>query len=68
MLSPNEKPARIVKLRMQQAGYDDDDGMQLLGPESLSILVRFYYPTRLLAVVRHSYFCMLNLVIDCLLY
>ncbi|KAF9471917.1 hypothetical protein BDN70DRAFT_938582 [Pholiota conissans] len=48
MLTPNEKPAVLVKLRMEQAGYTVDDGIRLLGPENLGILVRFIYKDQLL--------------------
>ncbi|KAF5328610.1 hypothetical protein D9619_011577 [Psilocybe cf. subviscida] len=49
ILDADERPAKIVKLRMQQAGYDEEDGMQLLGPESLGMLVKFQYKSQLLA-------------------
>ncbi|KAF8181292.1 adenylate cyclase [Pholiota molesta] len=49
MLGPNEKPAAIVKLRMEQAGYTVDDGNHLMKPDNLSILLRFVYKDQLLA-------------------
>jgi adenylate cyclase len=54
MLGPNEKPAAIVKLRMEQAGYTVDDGNHLMKPDNLSILLRFVYKDQLLAGVRIS--------------
>lgn len=51
MLGQHESPAAIVKLRMEQAGYDFEDGAHLLGIESLGILVRFLYKSQLLAGV-----------------
>ncbi|CAA7260812.1 unnamed protein product [Cyclocybe aegerita] len=49
ILGQNECPAQIVKLRMEQAGYDFEDGLHLLGAESLGILLRFVYKSQLLA-------------------
>ncbi|KAF8965555.1 hypothetical protein BDZ97DRAFT_1918118 [Flammula alnicola] len=49
MLGQNERPAAIVKLRMEQAGYDLEDGLHLLGAESLGILLRFVFKSQLLA-------------------
>ncbi|KDR67476.1 hypothetical protein GALMADRAFT_258050 [Galerina marginata CBS 339.88] len=49
MLGQHERPAAIVKLRMEQAGYDIDDGQHLLGAESLGILLKFVYKSQLLA-------------------
>lgn len=54
VLGPNEKPAAIVKLRMEQAGYTVEDGNHLMGPENLAILLRFVYKDQLLAGVRIS--------------
>jgi adenylate cyclase len=51
MLGQHESPAAIVKLRMEQAGYDFEDGTHLLGIESLGILARFLYKSQLLAGV-----------------
>lgn len=41
ILGPNEKLAAIVKLRMEQAGYEYEDGVHLLGTENLNILLKF---------------------------
>ncbi|KAF9478381.1 adenylate cyclase [Pholiota conissans] len=43
ILGPNERPAAIVKLRTEQAGYDYEDGLHLLGIENLNILLKFVY-------------------------
>ena len=51
ILGQHESPAAIVKLRMEQAGYDFEDGAHLLGIESLGILARFLYKSQLLAGV-----------------
>lgn len=51
MLGPNERPGAIVKLRMEQAGYDFEDGHHLLGVDSLNILLKFVYKSQLLAGV-----------------
>lgn len=52
MLGPNEKPAAILRLRMEQAGYAVEDGMHLLNPDNLHILLRFVYKAQVLAGVR----------------
>ncbi|KAF8964961.1 hypothetical protein BDZ97DRAFT_1918661 [Flammula alnicola] len=49
MLGQNERPAAIVKLRMEQAGYDLEDSLHLLSAESLGILLRFVFKSQLLA-------------------
>jgi adenylate cyclase len=51
MLGQHEYPAAIMKLRMEQAGYDFEDGAHLLGIESLGILGKFLYKSQLLAGV-----------------
>jgi adenylate cyclase len=56
MLGQHESPAAIVKLRMEQAGYDFEDGTHLLGIESLGILARFLYKSQLLAGVCFTLF------------
>lgn len=53
ILGPNERPAAIVKLRMEQAGYDYEDGQHLLGIENLNILLKFVYKAQLLAGVSY---------------
>jgi len=53
MLGPKECPAQLVKMKMEQAGYDAEDSQQLLGPESLSILLKFYYKSQSLAGVSY---------------
>jgi adenylate cyclase len=53
ILGPHERPAAIVKLRMEQAGYDYEDGQHLLGIENLNILLKFVYKAQLLAGVRY---------------
>ena len=59
MLGQHESPAAIVKLRMEQAGYDFEDGTHLLGIESLGILARFLYKSQLLAGVCLTLFWLL---------
>jgi hypothetical protein len=39
----NERPADIVRRRLEQAGYDVTDGWRLLSESSLSFLLRFTY-------------------------
>ncbi|KAF8954172.1 hypothetical protein BDZ97DRAFT_1766538 [Flammula alnicola] len=45
----NERPAAIVKLRMEQAGYVLENGLYLLGAESLGSLLQFVFKSQLLA-------------------
>ncbi|KAF9557477.1 hypothetical protein CPC08DRAFT_668636 [Agrocybe pediades] len=49
MLGPKERPALIVKNKMEQAGYDAEDGQLLLGPDSLGMLMKFHYKSQLLS-------------------
>lgn len=56
MLGPHERPGAIIKLRMEQAGYDYEDGNHLLGVEHLGLLVKFVYKSQLLAGVSTSIF------------
>lgn len=56
MLGSHERPGAIIKLRMEQAGYDFEDGNHLLGVEHLGVLVQFVYKSQLLAGVRTSNF------------
>ncbi|KDN49231.1 hypothetical protein K437DRAFT_283773 [Tilletiaria anomala UBC 951] len=42
-LGPAEKPALIQRRRLEQAGYTDADGLEDMGREDLSYLLRFVY-------------------------
>ncbi|THU95490.1 hypothetical protein K435DRAFT_666300 [Dendrothele bispora CBS 962.96] len=48
MLTPSERPVEIVRRRLDMAGYDMKDGIQLLGPDGLSFLLKFVYKSQLL--------------------
>ncbi|KAF5333017.1 hypothetical protein D9758_015183 [Tetrapyrgos nigripes] len=48
LLGPTERPADIVRRRLEMAGYDLADGMELLGQEGLSFLLKFVYKSQLL--------------------
>ncbi|KAF8893444.1 hypothetical protein BD779DRAFT_1506295 [Infundibulicybe gibba] len=48
MLLQTERPAVIVRRRLEQAGYDPADGLELLGGEGLSFLLKFVYKSQLL--------------------
>ena len=48
ILAQTEKPADIVRRRLEQAGYDPVDGLELLGGEGLSFLLKFVYKSQLL--------------------
>lgn len=47
---------------MEQAGYTVEDGMQLIGPENLHILLRFVYKAEVLAGVSLNY-AIVNLIL-----
>ncbi|KAJ7131617.1 hypothetical protein C8R46DRAFT_924202 [Mycena filopes] len=43
ILAQTERPADIVRRRLEQAGYDEADGQDLLGGAGLSFLLKFVY-------------------------
>ncbi|KZT43551.1 PP2C-domain-containing protein [Sistotremastrum suecicum HHB10207 ss-3] len=43
LLAPIEKPALIVKRRLEQAGYEMADGIESLGAEEIGFLLRFVF-------------------------
>ncbi|KAF7357959.1 Adenylate cyclase [Mycena venus] len=43
ILAQTERPADIVRRRLEQAGYDDTDGQDLLGGAGLTFLLKFVY-------------------------
>jgi adenylate cyclase len=54
MLAQTERPADIVRRRLEQAGYDPIDGHELLG-ENVSFLLKFVYKSHFLGpTVRFS--------------
>lgn len=53
MLAQTERPAVIVRRRLDQAGYDPVDGQELLG-DNMSFLLKFVYKSQFLGpAVRH---------------
>jgi len=62
ILAPHERPAEIVKLRQEQAGYDYEDGVHLFSNEALNMLLKFVYKSQVLAGVRPVFFCLLLLL------
>ena len=48
ILAQTERPADIVRRRLEQAGYDLADGLDLLGAEDITFLMKFVYKTQLL--------------------
>ncbi|PCH35852.1 adenylate cyclase [Wolfiporia cocos MD-104 SS10] len=48
VLAPTERPANIVRRRLEQAGYDEADGLDMLGAEDLSFLMKFVYKSNVL--------------------
>jgi adenylate cyclase len=55
MLAQTERPADIVRRRLEQAGYDVADGLDTLGEGDLSFLMKFVYKSTVLGpAVRRS--------------
>ncbi|TFY71632.1 hypothetical protein EVG20_g1385 [Dentipellis fragilis] len=48
ILAHTERPADIVRRRLEQAGYDVADGLEVLGEEDLSFLLKFVYKSNVL--------------------
>ncbi|KAI0779624.1 adenylate cyclase-like protein [Fomes fomentarius] len=48
VLAPTEKPADIVRRRLEQAGYDVADGLDLLGADDIQFLLKFVYKSNVL--------------------
>lgn len=48
VLAQTERPADIIRRRLEQAGYDMADGLHMLGAEDISFLMKFVYKTQLL--------------------
>ena len=52
MLAQTERPANIVRRRLEQAGYDPTDGLELLGGLALEFLLKFVFKSQNLGTVR----------------
>ncbi|EIW63579.1 uncharacterized protein TRAVEDRAFT_161932 [Trametes versicolor FP-101664 SS1] len=48
VLAPTERPADIVRRRLEQAGYDFADGLDLLGADDIQFLLKFVYKSNVL--------------------
>ncbi|KAI0369704.1 L domain-like protein [Pilatotrama ljubarskyi] len=48
VLAPTERPADIVRRRLEQAGYDVADGLDLLGADDIQFLLKFVYKSNVL--------------------
>ncbi|KAH9829119.1 adenylate cyclase-like protein, partial [Rhodofomes roseus] len=48
VLAMTEKPANIVRRRLEQAGYDEADGLEELGADDLAFLMKFEYKSNVL--------------------
>ncbi|KAI0743632.1 adenylate cyclase-like protein [Daedaleopsis nitida] len=48
VLAPTEKPADIVRRRLEQAGYDVADGLDMLGADDIQFLLKFVYKSNVL--------------------
>lgn len=54
MLAPTEKPANIVRRRLEQAGYDEADGLEQLGADDLAFLMKFEFKSNVLGPLVRS--------------
>ena len=55
MLAQTERPADIVRRRLEQVGYDIADGLDTLGEGDLNFLMKFVYKSTVLGpAVRNS--------------
>ncbi len=43
-----EKPANIVRKRLQEAGYEEADGLPSLGMDDIQFLMKFVYKSNVL--------------------
>ncbi|KAH8118977.1 L domain-like protein [Phellopilus nigrolimitatus] len=48
VLASTERPADLVRRRLEQAGYDVADGLQTLGAEEIGFLIKFIYKSNFL--------------------
>ncbi|KAI5830876.1 PP2C-domain-containing protein [Schizophyllum commune Tattone D] len=48
VLAPSERPADILKRRLEMAGYEPTDGINTIGEEDLSFLLKFGWKTQVL--------------------
>ncbi|KAI0948889.1 hypothetical protein AcW1_008634 [Taiwanofungus camphoratus] len=48
VLAQTERPASIVRRRLEQAGYDDPDGRAMLAVEDIGFLMKFVYKSNVL--------------------
>ncbi|TBU25159.1 adenylate cyclase-like protein [Dichomitus squalens] len=48
VLAPTERPADIVRRRLEQAGYDIADGLDMLGADDIQFLLKFVYKSNVL--------------------
>jgi hypothetical protein len=48
VLAQTEKPAAIVRRRLEQAGYEAADGLEKMGGDDLTFLLKFVYKSQLL--------------------
>jgi hypothetical protein len=56
VLAPTEKPAHIVRRRLEQAGFDVKDRLDQIGKEDIPFLLKFQYKSQLLGEnVRFQY-------------
>ena len=44
----HEKPANIVRKRLMEAGYEEADGLHVIGMEDIQYLMKFVYKSNVL--------------------
>lgn len=63
ILAQTERPADIVRRRLDQAGYGIEDGLDLLGADDIQFLMKFVYKSNVLGPAVRSFvhfaFCLL---------
>ncbi|CAK5265523.1 unnamed protein product [Mycena citricolor] len=47
-MAPTERPAEIVLRRLEQAGYDESDGQDLVNGAGLAFILKFFYKSQFL--------------------
>jgi len=60
LLAPTERPAMIVRRRLEHAGYDAADGLETLGADEIQFLLRFVFQKRATWRERGSFVCFVN--------
>jgi hypothetical protein len=60
LLAPTERPAVIVRRRLEHAGYDTADGLENLGADEIQFLLKFVFKSERLGGDRVSHCIILS--------